>query len=54
MIDWDEIMNDMDSRSELICDEAGHDFQEAGGGMLICSVCLAEQWSTKYTDDDFA
>lgn len=30
-----------------ICEYAGHDWIEAGGGLLICGWCDAEQW-----DDD--
>lgn len=28
-----------------VCDFAGHDFADAGGGMEICTECQAERWT---------
>jgi hypothetical protein len=41
----------MDKVAELmaenieVCEEIGHDYEDAGGGMLICTNCLAEEWA---------
>jgi hypothetical protein len=28
-----------------ICDFAGHDFEDAGGGLEVCTECQAERWA---------
>ena len=28
-----------------MCDFAGHEWADAGGGLLICAVCEAEKWA---------
>jgi hypothetical protein len=30
---------------EDVCAVAGHEFAPAGGGLLICTRCEAEQWN---------
>ena len=30
--------------AELVCGYAGHDWLDAGGGLLICGECHAEKW----------
>jgi hypothetical protein len=36
--------DDPEDLQHLVCDFAGHDWQDAGGGLLICSVCEEEMW----------
>lgn len=38
---------DVQSREtpEGVCDFAGHEWGDAGGGLEICTVCQAERWS---------
>jgi hypothetical protein len=28
----------------MTCDHTGHDWADAGGGLLICLACEAEEW----------
>lgn len=30
---------------DVVCDFAGHDYEDAGGGLEICTECQAEQWA---------
>jgi hypothetical protein len=41
---WGDVMADMEANREAVCEYAGHDWAPAGGGLLICTECLAEQW----------
>lgn len=31
--------------AEDVCDQAGHDWADAGGGLEICGWCAAERWA---------
>lgn len=31
--------------SEAVCEFAGHDWADAGGGLLICINCQEEKWA---------
>lgn len=31
--------------AEDVCDHAGHEFEDAGGGLEMCVECGAERWS---------
>lgn len=33
-----------------ICDFAGHDWSDAGGGLEICTECQAERWAPREDD----
>lgn len=35
----------MAERTDIICEFAGHDWQDAGDGMQICAECLSERWT---------
>lgn len=37
-------MRDFPGEQE-ICDYAGHQWEPAGGGLLICAVCMTERWA---------
>lgn len=43
------IVDDMAKNGEAICEYVGHDWHEAGGGLLICSNCLSEIWDDELT-----
>jgi hypothetical protein len=39
-------LEEMVSASETtLCEYAGHDWADAGGGLLICVVCRSERWA---------
>jgi hypothetical protein len=46
--EWDDdalaVLADMEANAETICEHAGHEWGDAGGGLLICTVCTAEKW----------
>lgn len=33
------------SPCEFLCDFAGHEWEDAGGGLEICVECEAERWA---------
>jgi hypothetical protein len=33
------------ARGEDTCDYTGHEYEDAGGGLLICMNCFAEKWT---------
>jgi hypothetical protein len=35
-----------------MCEYAGHEWGDAGGGLRICLVCEAEEWAETKGDDD--
>jgi hypothetical protein len=37
---WAEAMAENDSE---LCEHAGHEWADAGGGLLVCIVCLTEK-----------
>lgn len=39
-----EAMDEMEQNRDLVCEYAGHEWEDAGGGLLICAECLAEKW----------
>lgn len=41
----------MSDEDEAYCDHAGHDWQEAGGGLEICSICEEERWQDENEDN---
>jgi hypothetical protein len=36
---------------ENVCDCAGHEWASAGGGLLICLLCEAEEWEDERQQD---
>jgi hypothetical protein len=34
----------IDPRVSVVCDFAGHEYADAGGGLEICVECQAERW----------
>lgn len=43
-----DALDEMERDGAVICEYAGHEWGDAGGGLLICTVCTAEKWD----DDD--
>lgn len=43
----DDALNDRlcDEARETICAFAGHEYGDAGGGLLICLRCEQEEWA---------
>jgi hypothetical protein len=46
----DDALDEMEVNRELVCDYVGHEWTPAGGGLLICAECLAEQWDENGPD----
>jgi hypothetical protein len=40
-----EMIDDHMQIAEAVCEYAGHEWGDAGGGLLICTVCEAEKWA---------
>lgn len=38
---------DMERNEATSCAYVGHEWGDAGGGLLICVVCTAEKWSER-------
>lgn len=34
-----------DEPGDVVCEYAGHEWRDAGGGLEICLVCEAERWA---------
>lgn len=32
---------------QMVCEYAGHDLVDAGGGLMICINCRAEEWDER-------
>jgi hypothetical protein len=39
---------EMEKEGREVCEHAGHDYAEAGGGLLICTVCTSEKWEDEH------
>lgn len=35
-----------------MCEQLGHEWLDAGGGLEICAVCGADRWADQGRDDD--
>lgn len=47
---WEDYDRDLDEMYDLDlayekCLEMGHEWEDAGGDLLICSNCLSERWA---------
>jgi hypothetical protein len=40
-----DALADMEKDGREICEHVGHDWGDAGGDLLICTVCTAEKWA---------
>lgn len=38
-----EAMSELEANRETICEHAGHEWEDMGGGMQICVVCTEER-----------
>lgn len=41
-----DALREMEANEDDVCAFAGHEWEDAGGGMLICAVCTAEKWES--------
>lgn len=48
----ERLLDGGDEHAETVCDFAGHEWAEAGGGLLICTVCRAEKWAEPAREED--
>ena len=39
-----QALEDMAAVGAEVCEHAGHEWADAGGGLAICVVCQAEEW----------
>jgi hypothetical protein len=39
-----DALAEMERDGAEVCEYAGHEWADAGGGLLICEVCTAEKW----------
>jgi hypothetical protein len=49
---WGENLTVDGPDPEEVCEYAGHEWGDAGGGLLICAVCQAEKWAPEPATDN--